>query len=202
MGQRSQIYVRYNGKLLFANYYQWNYAERMISRARWGMEHIKYYVDNGYDFAFNDSHYIEKMRRMFDVNFDMKDIVMSCDIVKEWIEQYADDDPFSFNDVVFNGQDNNDGQLYIDIKGKKMYYGFRDWTRHEDQTTSDVIMSASEYMDWDAEEWENSQYIPDEMKEACRENIKEIEQMAELMTLEDLDDFTHGNYIHKECLPF
>lgn len=34
MGQRSQIYVRYNEKLLFARYFQWNYGTRMISRAR------------------------------------------------------------------------------------------------------------------------------------------------------------------------
>lgn len=45
MGQRSQIYVRYNKsntqKGLIANYYSWNYSERMISRARWGIEFIE-----------------------------------------------------------------------------------------------------------------------------------------------------------------
>lgn len=40
MGQRSQIYVRASGQLIVANYYQWNYAERMISRARYGIEYI------------------------------------------------------------------------------------------------------------------------------------------------------------------
>lgn len=40
MGQRSQIYIRFNdnrmesGKGLIALYYQWNYGERMVSRAR------------------------------------------------------------------------------------------------------------------------------------------------------------------------
>lgn len=46
MGQRSQIYVRYNKKdmngvnckKLIANYYQWNYGERMISRATGGVQ--------------------------------------------------------------------------------------------------------------------------------------------------------------------
>ena len=41
MGQRSQIFVRYNKeegkKHIIARYYQWNFAERMISRARYGM---------------------------------------------------------------------------------------------------------------------------------------------------------------------
>jgi len=41
MGQRSQVYVRYNKKLVVTNYYQWNYGERMISRARYGIEYIK-----------------------------------------------------------------------------------------------------------------------------------------------------------------
>ena len=46
MGMRSQIYVKYNDRLIIANYYGWNYGERMISRARYGMEYLKYYVDN------------------------------------------------------------------------------------------------------------------------------------------------------------
>ena len=45
MGQRSQIYVRFNKENgqsgLIANYYGWNFGERMISRARWGIECIK-----------------------------------------------------------------------------------------------------------------------------------------------------------------
>ena len=44
MGQRSQIYVRYNKKLVIANYYQWNYGEQMISRARYGIEYIRRYT--------------------------------------------------------------------------------------------------------------------------------------------------------------
>ena len=49
MGQRSQIYVRYEKedninvarKILAARYYQWNYGECMISRARYSMEWLK-----------------------------------------------------------------------------------------------------------------------------------------------------------------
>ena len=191
MGQRSQIYLRHNGKLVFANYYQWNYAERMISRARYGIEWVKYYVDAKFDFVFSDPAYITRMRRVFDVNFDMHDVTISADIVQEHADQFAEDD---FNDYVFNMQDNNDGQLYVDIKDGKIYYCFRDWTRHPDGTTSDTIMSASEYMDWDAEDWENSVYITKKGKAACRDNIKAIEEMAELMTMEQLEDFIHGDY--------
>lgn len=194
MGQRSQIYVRYNGQLLFATYYSWNYGERMISRARWGIEYLKEYVEKEWTWAFNDKSYIEKFRRIFDTNFDMKDVAISCDIVKEWSDQFPDE---PFNDTVFNLQDNNDGQLYVDIKDGKIYYCFRDWTFHDDGTTSDVIMDAAEYMDWDCENWENSEYIDDEQKAACRNNIKAIGEMAELMTMEQLDEFIHGDYAPK-----
>lgn len=187
MGQRSQIYLRYNGKLIFANYYQWNYGERMISRARWGIEWVKELVDEKYDFFFRDKRSIEQMRRVFDVNFDMKDVALSCDIVKEWSEQFSDE---PFNDVVFNGQDNNDGQLFIDIpdiRDGKIYYCFRDM--HED-----TIMDAAQYMKWDLEDWKKSKFIKYDQKSACRANIKAIGEMASLMTREQLDDFLNGDY--------
>ena len=43
MGQRSQIYViakKNNEYYMTANYYQWNYGERMISRVRGTLEQI------------------------------------------------------------------------------------------------------------------------------------------------------------------
>lgn len=86
MGQRSQIYVRYNKKLVITNYYQWNYGERMISRARYGIEYIKENYLEYRTWIFNNESDMEKLRRIFDVNFDMKDIVMSIDIIKEWKE--------------------------------------------------------------------------------------------------------------------
>ena len=45
MGQRSQIYIRIidenNNITLIAKYFQWNYGEKMISRAKYGIEYIK-----------------------------------------------------------------------------------------------------------------------------------------------------------------
>lgn len=192
MGQRSQIYVRYNGQLLFASYYQWNYGERMISRARWGIEYMKDVIDNGWNWAFSDKSYIEKFRRIFDVNFDMHDVAISCDIVKECEEQFADE---PFNEVVFNWQDNNDGQLYVDIQDGKIYYCFRYWERaNASDSWVNTIMDANAYMEWDMPDWENNQYIDDEQKEACRVNIEAIGEMAELMTHEQLNDFLTGDY--------
>lgn len=79
MGQRSQIFVRYedNGqKKIIARYYQWNYAERMISRARYGIEWLK----EMYKYSFEIE---RKLYRILDTNFDMIDCVISSDIIKD-----------------------------------------------------------------------------------------------------------------------
>ena len=91
MGQRSQIYIRikdnYNeNPKLYAKYFSWNYGERMISRARYGIDYIKR-NENRLDI----NSVKEKINRIFDVNFDMKDIAITSDLISEWIEQFADD---------------------------------------------------------------------------------------------------------------
>ena len=98
MGQRSQIYIRYNvnyirGSLtenpethnyrgLIARYFQWNYGERMVSRARYILERIQNEFMT-YKWCFGDAEKLEKLKRTCEVNFDMKDIVFSSDIIKE-----------------------------------------------------------------------------------------------------------------------
>lgn len=191
MGQRSQIYVRYNNgdkKGLVANYYQWNYGERMISRARYGIESINEYLK--YDWYFTQEHNVEKMRRMFDVNFDMKDIVMSQDIIEEWKTDFSDED---FNDYVFKMQDNNDGKLLVDIQKDKVKYAFLDYS-----ADSDNIMNGEDYMVWnDNKDWRKSEYITKEGIKACEENITEISKMAELMTKEEVEEFINYNYVEE-----
>lgn len=188
MGQRSQIYVRYNKKLVVTNYYQWNYGERMISRARYGIEYIKDNLLEHKDWIFNDKNYMQKLSRIFDVNFDMKDIVISCDIVQEWKEQFSED---NFNDAVFRFQDNNDGRLIVDIlEDGTIKYSFLDY-----ECNVDHIMDARQYMDWDSKDWRHSIYIDDEQKKLCEENLIEIEKMALLMTNEEVKDYINYDYV-------
>ncbi len=115
MGQRSQIYVitkQDNEYNLTARYYQWNYGERMISRARsiseWLKEHREFYAYEAYRLD------ISRLDTIMRVNFDMRDVVDTCDIVREFAE-YSDDKGSvdEFLSFVFAGQDNNDGQCYI-----------------------------------------------------------------------------------------
>ena len=202
MGQRSQIYVRYpikekkNGetveisKGLIANYYQWNYGERMISRARAGINMLLSVLKYS-DWYFKV--YKEKIRRYFDVNFDMRDIVMSDDILKEWSEDTWD---CGFADFVFFGQDNNDGKLLLDVTDDGIKYAFLD-----DRCSLEHIMNAREYMDWQQHydyehKWDEkpTEYFDADTVQTCLDNITEIMNNATLMTREEVEDFIHYDY--------
>lgn len=187
MGQRSQIYVRYHKKLVVTNHYRWNYDERMISRARYGIEYIKENYLKYKDWIFNDIGYMKKLRRIFDANFDMKDVAISQDIIEEWKEEFQED---NFNEFVFRMQDNNDGKLFVDIfENGIIKYAFLDC-----KCNTDHIMNATQYMDWDNKDWRQSEYIEDEQKKLCEENIKKIGEMAVLMTKEEVEDFISYDY--------
>lgn len=187
MGQRSQIYVKYGNKLVVANYYQWNYGERMISRARHGIEYIKDNLIKYKEWLFNNSYEMKRLGRIFDANFDMKDVQIGQDIVQEWKEQFFDEE---FNEAVFRQQDNNNGKLFVDIlKDGTIKYCFLD-----SMCNTEHIMSAVQYMQWDNEDWEHSEYIEDEQKKLCKCNLKAIEEIAVLMTKSEVEDFINCNY--------
>lgn len=192
MGQRSQIYVRYtkDGKhYLTARYFQWNYGERMISRCRYSLEWIEKTISADWYFTKEKT----KLERILDVNFDMVDVQLGYDIVKEFLE-YGDD--YSFIDYIFKMQDNNDGKLFIDISDGQLKYCFLDY-----DCNTENIMDAAGYMAWNSENWEQSKYIDDEQKERCRENLKVIGKIAELMTTEEAEDFINCIY-EEEPKPF
>lgn len=192
MGQRSQIYVRYtkDGKhYLTARYFQWNYGERMISRCRYSLEWIEKTISAGWYFTKEKT----KLERILDVNFDMVDVQLGYNIVKEFLES---GDDYSFTDYIFKMQDNNDGKLFIDISDGQLKYCFLDY-----DCNTENIMDAAGYMVWNSENWEHSKYIDDEQKERCRENLKVIDKIAELMTTEEAEDFINCIY-EEEPKPF
>ena len=188
MGQRSQIYVRANDTLIIANYYQWNYAERMISRARYGIEYIRYFLDQGYDWVFRTPSDILKISRIFDVNFDYKDVAISYDILKEWEEERTTSglSTSDFADFVFFGQDNNDGQLYIwiDTEKKSIKYALTDYD-------GENPMTPDQYMEWENQgmtEPYTKRFKKSELR-TYNSNKKSIEKNATLMTEAELEAF-------------
>ncbi|MEE0929909.1 MAG: hypothetical protein UIM53_02780 [Acutalibacteraceae bacterium] len=197
MGQRSQIYIRYqkekqvynqktkrcvmepDGHGLIALYFGWNYGERMISRARYTMEWLEEYAEYPYEIE-------KKASRIAETNFDMIDVLPTSDIVKEWQEWEYDS---TFRDFVFENQDNNNGQLYIDVMldGTIKYAFTHPYAENE-------ILDAKGYMKVDDENWETSEYITDEGKEKNRKNMQWIEENAKLMTDEELENFKNYDY--------
>ena len=184
MGQRSQIYVKFEsekGKILIANYYQWNYGEGMISRAKHVIEYLKdihdgIYKDGDFSFWYENTNNIKKIKRMLDVNFDFQNITISQDIIKEYKE--GTDDDCKFNDYVFYGQDNNDGQFYLYVMNDGTFkYTFTDYNCND-------RLTAHQYMeDYNAEE-----------KELCEENMSYIETSAQLMTNSEWAEFLDDDY--------
>lgn len=186
MGQRSQIFVRYedNGqKKMIARYYQWNYAERMISRARYGIEWLK----EMYKYSFEIK---RKLYRILDTNFDMIDCVISSDIIKEFVDDDWENYGYTLNNFMFYAQDNNDGKLFIDVLSNgTIKYAFLDYDNKK-------IMSGTEYMRWDrGKGWKNStEYFDQEDIDICIKNIKEINKMAKKMTADEVKEFMEMDY--------
>lgn len=186
MGQRSQIYIRWqkrNGDyVLIARYFQWNFAERMISRARALIEELKESLR--FEFQFDGyKEYERKIATFCEVNFDFRDIVLSCDILKEFAE-FGEGD--SFKDYVFLSQDNNDGKLFIDVdvKGQTIKYCFTDYDLN--------LLDCREYMNWDYPEWKHN--LESYHYSYTIDNLEAIEKTAVLMTANDLKEFIDCDY--------
>lgn len=195
MGQRSQIYVRYtNDKgehFLIARYFWWNYGERMISRARHTIDWIKNCINYQWYFSTDTT----KLIRIIDTNFDMYDVLISNDIVKEYFKNEFDD-IYTFKEYIFTHHDNNNGKLFIDIHPDgTVKYAFLDC-----ECNLDKKMSAAQYMNWDKPLWRKSQYISDKQKTLCEENIKEMKKVP-LMTKRELEDFISCEYNLSKYMP-
>ncbi len=186
MGQRSQIFIRYekdNQKQLIARYYQWNYGERMISRARYGIEWLK----KNYEYLWFNK---DKIPRIFDTNFDMIDCVISSDIFEEYKRDIYFNKKYNINEYLFELQDNNDGKLFVDISADgTIKYALLDCSNKK-------IMSCSEYMRWDiSKDWNTPRNSSEEeIINICVNNIRTITKMAKKMTKEEVEEFIKYDY--------
>ena len=188
MGQRSQIYVIYkdnqNRDCISATYFQWNYGERMVSRARYLMGWIKgqslfYSSDNN---LFSLSYVVHKIRYIASVNFDYKDVVIGQDLIEEW-KAYKQGVPnANLNDYIFNA-DNNDGRLFIDARiPKQLRYAFTTYDY------KDGVMGPEAYLKWDN--------VPQNIRNAkfTKRNINWITHNAKLMKKKELEAILKTNY--------
>lgn len=185
MGQRSQIYIhwdiqKYNderrAKGFIARYFQWNYGERMVSRTRGIIEALQdEYLE--YRYLLTDKWGYEKLCRICDTNFDMRDIVRSDDILDE-IRRGEYDKEYLFK------QDNNDGQLLIKITDDGIKYAFI----YEGTSPLNALryMRADMGADWRKQNKDAVDYT--------LENHKAINTMATLMTEDEVKEFLNADY--------
>lgn len=184
----SQIYVGYGveKKRIIARYFDWNYGERMISRARWGIEYIANHMSKE---GYLNYDYLEMIPKVLDVNFDMHDIQKTTNILEVYKEFGRG---CSFNDYVFNCYSIN-GKLLIDIcEGGVIKYAFLD-----NKVDIDNIMDGEAYMCWEKKDkdWRNKiYYFSEEYIKTTEENIKAISQKAILMTKEEVKEFINRDF--------
>lgn len=204
MGQRSQIYFRIkdpNGKYnLVARYFQWNYGTRMVSRARGIIEWLIDKADYPYVFCSRENENVRKLERIMDVNFDYKDVALSVDIIKEYEEDY-----YGNSEEMFTCQDNNDGQLLIDMvvdwnhKNKelrhpvKFKYAFLN-SSSELVGNGDAYMQWNEYYGEEGPSWKENPYVKNEVKYTER-NIRYLDKHATLMTQEEVEEYINHDYV-------
>lgn len=190
MGQRSQIYVIYkdnqNRDCISATYFQWNYGERMVSRARYLMGWIKgqnsFYVADSYN-VFPLSYVANKIRYIASVNFDYKDVIIGQDLIEEW-KDYKQGGVLNtdLNDYIFNA-DNNDGCLFIDARiPKQLKYAFTTYDY------KDGVMGPEAYLKWDG--------TPQKIRDTkfTKRNINWITHNAKLMKKKELEAILKTNY--------
>lgn len=188
MGQRSQIYVIFkdtqNRDCVSATYFQWNYGERMISRARYLMGWIKgqnlfYSSDNN---LFSLSYVAYKIRHIASVNFDYKDVVIGQDLIEEW-KAYKQGVPnANLNDYIFYA-DNNDGCLFIDARiPNHLKYAFTTYDY------KDGVMGPEAYLKWDN--------VPQKIRDTkfTKRNINWITHNAKLMKKAELEAILRTSY--------
>ena len=189
MGQRSQIYVIYkdnqNRDCISATYFQWNYGERMVSRARYLMGWIKsqnsFYVVDSYN-VFPLSYVANKIRYIASVNFDYKDVVIGQDLIEEWKDYKQGVSNANLNDYIFHA-DNNDGCLFIDARNPKhLRYAFTTYDY------KDGVMGPEAYLKWDN--------VPQNIRNAkfTKRNINWITHNAKLMKKKELEAILTTTY--------
>ena len=183
-----QIYVIYkdnqNRDCISATYFQWNYGERMISRARYLMGWIKA-QNNLCSNLYSDylPFVAHKIRYIASVNFDYKDVVIGQDLIEEW-KDYKQGGVLNtdLNDYIIQA-DNNDGCLFIDARiPQQLRYAFTTYDY------KDGVMGPEAYLKWDR--------TPQKIRDTkfTKRNINWITHNAKLMKKKELEAILRTTY--------
>lgn len=227
MGERSNIFVRirakqrtndkkYSKEAFFGLYYQWCYGERMISRLRSAIDFVDTDISGWHSEHVVNDELIDKFKRYLAINFDMRDVIDTVDLIKDVSNDvksgYAD-----ANADIFK-QCENHGFIYIDISlddpsqrfsenKAKIKYAFVDNEVKAKDGTVPPVRSVENFADHDIGEDERKWYEPNpywdenerlagykerflnEVVPTCKKNMAEIDASATVMTEDERKDF-------------
>lgn len=226
MGERSNIFVRIRAKkrssdkkyqmaTFFGLYYQWCYGERMISRLRSAIDFVDSHISGWHGEYVVSKETTDKFKRYLAINFDMKDIIDTVDLIPDTVNDvmrgYANEKADIFN------QAENHGFIYLDItldgpekkfgeNNAKIKYAFVDNEYKDDDGKVPTIRSVENFADHDMGNDERKWCEPDpywdergmtahkeqflnEIVPTAKKNIEEINKSATLMTEDDRKDF-------------
>lgn len=227
MGQRSQIYIRYNnGENLVAYHLQWNWGRYMINRTFQLLDFINKNIEDDYsifksknfDFVnreYKDREDLKALKSLIEMNLDVGSVVSGHDLIKEEL-WYSDElkEEFVFNP---ERQDNNNGILVIDVvedgDNTVLKYGltrgYEGLSENESEDTVYKIVSATEYFKVYENEFDYYMSNAKTNKErleiiAEREKIKVqaelIDESYTLMTQKEYEKIFEKAYSYEKCL--
>ena len=205
MGQRSQIYIRYNnGKNMVARHLQWNWGFYMINRANQLLDYLdkhcksKYnnFTTENFDFSNRERDDLFILQSLIEMNLTVGSIVRTHDLFKEKYDYFYPEnekpDKMKLNPYK---EDNNNGMLYIDIQGTnnedcKIKYAFN-WG-YEDSDDTKRLITAKEYYSL-FKEYDYEHNLDEEDKKLIEDQIKFIDS-HELMTEEEFNEMFDTEY--------
>ena len=200
MGQRSQIYIRYNGgKTLVAYHLQWNYGKSMINRAYQLLEFINKSKETRDMYSSGENLYYsdkakEALKTLIQLNLTTGEFQFGHDLILEEFKYFNKEnkDYFKINP---KQQDNNNGILIIDIQDNgKIKYGFA--VGYEGETKDDAfnIISARKYgVAYQDCANEKDMFV-------AEQQVKFIDNNFELLTQADYNEIFNQEYYYKDCL--
>lgn len=217
MGQRSQIYIRYNNsETLVARHLQWNWGEYMIARANQLLEFISKNIKVNYSNFLsehfeisNHGEYREDLKildSLTSLNTNIGSYVGNVDLIEEKLIYNCNDKSFKFDP---ERQDNNDGILVIDIKENEdgqteIKYGFSTWKRDGFKMCSALkyINEYKENLDYRLElcKTEEDKQKVEKDWNTYIEKAKDIDKRYGLLSQKEYEDIFDKEYLFEKCL--
>lgn len=194
MGSRTQIYIHWDvndQEGFIARYFQCSAHDiGLVSRATALVKHLSDIVEN-IPSSLNYEH--KRLVALCETYFEAKRLAVSSDILLEaQAEHYKD------LGLIFN-QDNNNGQLFIELTEEGISYAFRYLTPEVDNVPFNAEQYLSmEFLDEEEQtnDWQHRLVQEGEfdLLKSTMENLQILNETAMVMTKEELAEFLARDY--------